>query len=137
MTFYIVVLISKHLQAVVVRISLDKTITLCSVYIPPNSSLSLAQLKNIGDQCIIMRHSALRGNKTTNDKDNILENFSHSRNCVSLTMVLIHTCICLLGMCLIQQLILLLLTHLFFQSSPGKLMAISVEVIILQSLQKS
>ena len=91
MTFYIVVLILKHLQAVVVRISLDKTITLCSVYIPPNSSLSLAQLKNIGDQCIIMRHSALWGNKTTNDKDNILEIFSPIRDCVSLTTVLIHT----------------------------------------------
>jgi hypothetical protein len=47
LAFYIVVLISTHLQAVVVRISLDKTITLCSVYIPPNLSLSLAQLKNI------------------------------------------------------------------------------------------
>jgi len=75
MTFYIVVLISTHLHAVVVRISLDKTITLCSVYIPPNSSLSLSQLKNIADQCIIMRHSALWGSKTTNEKDNILKDF--------------------------------------------------------------
>ena len=39
MTFYIVVLISTDLQAVAVRISLDKTITLCFVYIPHNSSV--------------------------------------------------------------------------------------------------
>jgi hypothetical protein len=76
LAFYIVVLIPTHLQAVVVRISLDKTITLCSVYIPPNLSLSLAQLKNIADQCIIVINSAVCGSKTTNDKENILENFS-------------------------------------------------------------
>ena len=90
------------------------TITLCSVYIPPNLSLSLAQLKNIADQlptqCIIMGHSALWGSKTSNDKGNILENFSPSRDCVSLKTVLIHTCIYILGM----GLILLLLIHLFF-----------------------
>ena len=38
------------LQAVATRISFDKTITLCSVYIPPNSSPSLAQLNNLDDQ---------------------------------------------------------------------------------------
>ena len=37
------------LQAVAVRISLDKTITLCSVYIPPHCSPSLGQLKNLTD----------------------------------------------------------------------------------------
>jgi hypothetical protein len=37
-------------MAVAVRINLDKTITLCSVYIPPNSSLSLTQLKHLADQ---------------------------------------------------------------------------------------
>jgi hypothetical protein len=38
------------MQAVAVRITLDNTITLCSVHIPPNSALSLAQLKNVADQ---------------------------------------------------------------------------------------
>ena len=71
-------------------------------------------LKNIADQRIIMRHSAFWGSKKTNDKENILENFSPSRDCVSLTTVLIHTCICILGMCLIQLLNLLLLIHLYF-----------------------
>jgi hypothetical protein len=38
--------IDTDLQAVSVHIYFDKTITLCSVNIPPNSSLSVAQLKN-------------------------------------------------------------------------------------------
>jgi hypothetical protein len=38
--------LNTDLQAVAVRITLGKTITLCSVYIPPHSSLSLTQLKN-------------------------------------------------------------------------------------------
>jgi len=42
--------LNTDLQAVAVRISLDKAITLCSVYIPPNSSLCLAELKNLADQ---------------------------------------------------------------------------------------
>ena len=42
--------LSTDLQAVAVRITLNKAITLCSVYIPPNSALSLAQLKNLADQ---------------------------------------------------------------------------------------
>jgi endonuclease/exonuclease/phosphatase family metal-dependent hydrolase len=42
--------LNTDLQAVAVRITLDKTITLCSVYIPSNSALGLAQLKNLADQ---------------------------------------------------------------------------------------
>jgi hypothetical protein len=38
--------IDTDLQAVSVHIYFDKTITLCSVNIPPNSSLSVVQLKN-------------------------------------------------------------------------------------------
>ena len=41
------VTLNTDLQAVDVRITLDKTITLCSVYIQPNSALSLAELKKI------------------------------------------------------------------------------------------
>jgi hypothetical protein len=56
---------------------------LCSVYIPPNSALSLAQLKNLADQLptpfIITGdfngHSPLWGSKTTTDKGKELENF--------------------------------------------------------------
>jgi hypothetical protein len=68
--------LNTDLQVVAVRITLDKTITLCSVYIPPNSSLSLTQLKHLADQLptlfIIMGgfngHNPLRGSKTTTDK---------------------------------------------------------------------
>ena len=68
--------LNTDLQAVAVRITLDKTLTLCSVYIPPNSALGLAQLKNLADQLptpfIIMGdfngHNPLWGSKTTTDK---------------------------------------------------------------------
>jgi hypothetical protein len=75
--FYIVnVNLNTDLQALAVRITLDKTTTLCSVYIPPNSSLSLTQLKHLADQLptpfIIMGdfngHNPLWGSKTTTDK---------------------------------------------------------------------
>ena len=39
-----------NLQAVAVRISLDKTITLCSVYIPPNHPVTLNDIKHLTDQ---------------------------------------------------------------------------------------
>ena len=62
---------------------MDNTITLCSVHIPPNSALSLAQLKNLADQLpipfIIMGdfngHNPLWGSKTTIDKGKKLEDF--------------------------------------------------------------
>ena len=56
---------------------------MCSIYIPPNSSDSLAQLKSLTDQLstpfIIMGdfkgHNPLWGSKTTNDKDTQLKDF--------------------------------------------------------------
>jgi endonuclease/exonuclease/phosphatase family metal-dependent hydrolase len=42
--------LNTDLQAVAVRITLDTTITLCLVYIPPSTALSLAQLKKLADQ---------------------------------------------------------------------------------------
>ena len=85
--------LNTDLQAVAVRMSLDKTITLCSVYIPPNSTLSLQQLKKLTDQLpspfIIMGdfngHNPLWGSKTTNDKGKKLEDFlSQEGLCLSL-----------------------------------------------------
>ena len=71
------------LQADAVRITLDKTITLCSVYIPPNAPFSLAPLKNLTEHLptpfIVMGdfngHSPLWGSKTTTDKGKTLEDF--------------------------------------------------------------
>ena len=68
--------LNTDLQAVAVRITLHKTITLCSDYIPPNSAPGLVQLKNLADQLptpfIIMGdfngHNPLWGSKATTDK---------------------------------------------------------------------
>jgi hypothetical protein len=108
------------LQAVAVCISLDKTITLCSVLLPPNSLHSLAQLKNLADQLptpfIIVddfnEHNLYGIVKQPMTKAKNWKTLSLRRDCVSLTTVLIH--ICILGMGLIQLLILLLLLHHFF-----------------------
>jgi hypothetical protein len=75
--------LNTDLQAVAVRITLDKTITLCSVYTTPNSALSLAQLRDLADQLptpfIIMGdyngHNPLCGSKTTTDKGKKREDF--------------------------------------------------------------
>jgi endonuclease/exonuclease/phosphatase family metal-dependent hydrolase len=69
--------LNTDLQAVAVRITLDKTITLCSVFIPSNAALGLAQLKNLPTPFIIMGdfngHNPLWGSKTTTDKGKKLE----------------------------------------------------------------
>ena len=71
------------IQAVAVRISLDKTITLCSVYIPPNSAITLNNLKNLTDQLpspyILMgdfnAHNPIWGSRLQNNKGKIVEDF--------------------------------------------------------------
>ncbi|VDI13058.1 Hypothetical predicted protein [Mytilus galloprovincialis] len=75
--------LTTDLQAVAIRLSLDKTITLCSIYIPPNSIIDKAKLKNLTDQLpspfILMgdfnAHNPLRGSKTHNAKGKIIEDF--------------------------------------------------------------
>jgi endonuclease/exonuclease/phosphatase family metal-dependent hydrolase len=83
--------LNTHQQAVAVRITLDKTITLCSVYIPPISALRLAQLKHLSDQLptpfIIMGdfngHDPLWGSTTTTDKGKKLKDFlSQEGSCI-------------------------------------------------------
>ena len=115
-TFYIVMLISTQICRLLLYASLDKTITLCSVYIPPNSTLSLAQLKDLADQLptpfIIMDITPCGVVKQPPTKAKHLKTFSPRKDYVSLTTVLIH--IYILGIGLIQLLILLLLIHLVF-----------------------
>lgn len=75
--------LTTDLQAVAIRLSLDKTITLCSIYIPPNSIIDKAKLKNLTDQLpspfILMgdfnAHNPLWGSKTHNAKGKIIEDF--------------------------------------------------------------
>ena len=111
--------LNTDLQTVAVRITLDKTITLCSVYIPPNSALSLTQLKKLINYlprllswATLMDITPCGVAKQQPTKAKNLKIFSPRRDYVSLTTVLIH--IYILGMGLIQLLILLLLIHLFF-----------------------
>ena len=75
--------LTTDLQAVAIRLSLDKTITLCSIYIPPNSIIDKAKPKNLTDQLpspfILMgdfnAHNPLWGSKTHNAKGKIIEDF--------------------------------------------------------------
>lgn len=75
--------LTTDLQAVAIRLSLDKTITLCSIYIPPNSIIDKAKLKNLTDQLpspfILMgdfnAHNPLWGSKSHNIKGKIIEDF--------------------------------------------------------------
>ena len=71
------------LQAVAVNISLNKTITLCSVYLPPRLPIDVKKLDDLIDQLpepfILMgdfnAHHTLWGCIDTNDKGRIIEDF--------------------------------------------------------------
>ena len=128
--------LNTDLQTVAVRITLDKTITLCSVYIPPNSSLSLTQLKNLSDQLptpfISMGdfngHNPLWGSKTTTGKGKKIEDsISQEGLCISNdgTDTYLHP-----GNWSYSAIDLTVVIHLFFWISHGESMMISVEVII-------
>ena len=75
--------LTTDLQAVAVRVSLHQTITLCSVYIPPNDNLTLAQLQNLTDQLPapymligdFNAHNPLWGSVALNDKGKKIEDF--------------------------------------------------------------
>ena len=71
------------LQAVAVSISLNKTFTLCSVYLPPSSPIDIKKLDHLINQLpkpfIVMgdfnSHHTLWGCTNTNDKGRIIEDF--------------------------------------------------------------
>ena len=71
------------LQAVAVNISLNKTITLCSVYLPPSLPIDVKKLDHLVDQLpeplILMgdfnSHHTMWGCIDTNDKGRIIEDF--------------------------------------------------------------
>ena len=72
-----------NLQAVAVSVTLDKEITICSVYIPPNFHLETEHLdillKQLPSPCILVGdfngHNILWGCKDNNPKGNIIEDF--------------------------------------------------------------
>ena len=75
--------LNSNLQAVAVTLSLHKTITLCSIYIPPSYALGVTELDNLVSQLpapfILLgdmnAHNTIWGNSNTNDKGNKLEKF--------------------------------------------------------------
>ena len=80
-----------NLQAIAIRLSLDKTITLCSVYIPPNHQVQTQELTNLIQQLpapfILMgdfnAHNPLWGSDKITDKGKKLEDaISHHNLCI-------------------------------------------------------
>jgi hypothetical protein len=80
--------LATNLQATTVRVSLHKTITLCSIYITPQYKLELQELNNLINQLpspyIIMGdfngHNPLWGSDRLTDKGKKLENFANQNN---------------------------------------------------------
>ena len=76
------------LQAIAVRVTLHRPITICSVYIPPNYPLKITQLNNLKLQLpkpfILLgdfnAHSPLWGDKPTDQKGKIIEDFLFQNN---------------------------------------------------------
>ena len=84
--------IDSTVQAVAVSISLNKTITLCSVYLPPSSPIDIKKLDHLIDQLprpfILMgdfnSHNTLWGCIDTNDKGRTIEEFLTKQDLVLL-----------------------------------------------------
>ena len=84
--------LDSSLQAVAVGISLNKTITLCSVYLPPSSSTEIKKLDHLIDQLSkpftlmgdFNSHHTLWGCLDTNDKGRIIEDFVTKQDLVLL-----------------------------------------------------
>ena len=80
-TLHSTVDLDTDLQAVAVRISIDRTITLCSIYIPPSNNLDPAKLKHLIDQLptpfLLLgdfnAHNPIWGSQNTNDKGKKIE----------------------------------------------------------------
>ena len=80
--------LNTNLQAIAIKASLNKSITICSIYIPPNKRISQNDLENLllqlpqpyiicGD---FNGHSELWGCSDTNDRGKILEDFITENN---------------------------------------------------------
>ena len=76
------------LQAVAVKITTDTTFTICSIYLPPNEPIVMADIQNLFLQlpqpCIIAgdlnAHNYLWGNQNTDARGNIIEKFLNDNN---------------------------------------------------------
>ena len=69
--------INSNLQAVVINVTLSKSLTICSVYLPPHCNFSKQDLENLKHQLLrpyilvgdFNSHSKLWGCMDTNDKE--------------------------------------------------------------------
>ena len=70
-----------NLQAVAVEMTLHRPITICSLYLPPNMSISVQDLENLTQQLPepyllvgdFNSHNPMWGSATTNNKGNVIE----------------------------------------------------------------
>ena len=80
--------LNTNLQAIAIKAYLDKSITICSTYIPPNKMISQNDLENrllqLPQPYIICGdfngHSELWGCSDTNDRGKVLEDFIMENN---------------------------------------------------------
>ena len=93
--------VNTNLQAIAIKASLNKSITMCSIYIPPNKRISQTDLENLllqlpqpyiyGD---FNEHSGLWGCSDTNDRGKILEDFITENNLCSGSFKAIDLSLC-------------------------------------------
>ena len=80
--------IQTNIQAIATRVTLHKTITICSIYLPPNKEINEKELENLIEQLpkpfILLgdfnSHNILWGCKQTNPKGNKIEHLINKNN---------------------------------------------------------
>ena len=80
--------LNSTLQATAVRLTLHKTITICSLYLPPNAQITIQDLNNLYKQLpspsIILGdfngHSPLWGSDDQNERGDVIEDFINKNN---------------------------------------------------------
>ena len=80
--------IQTNLQAVAAQVTLHKTVTICSIYLPPHEPINNSELENLIKQLpspfILLgdfnSHSTLWGSKQTNSKGNKIEQMINNNN---------------------------------------------------------
>ena len=131
--------LDSHLQAVAVSISLNKIITLCSVYLPPSSPLDIKKLDHLIDQLpkpfILMgdfnSHHTSSGCLDPNDKGRAIEDFVTRQDLVLLnnkSSTYLHP-----ATGTYSSLDLTICSPEFFQTLTGGFLMTFMEVIISRS----
>ena len=80
--------LNTHLQAIAVKVTLHRTINICSIYIPPHDAINESEINNILQQLptpfILFgdfnSHNTMWGCRSTNHKGKTLENIINNNN---------------------------------------------------------